>query len=328
MEISPELISAKEALEDPLLDSGLITGIDFGLRDEDNPDPDDLALRFFVADLGAVPPEVSAAADLFPFPTVIIQRVFDVSQGVTLPDTSSRPRPVEGGVSVSPGRFASSPTGGIAGTLGAIVTDAANPEIRYGISNFHVLCVDAGRMAGQEILQPEPSFGGPLPEDRLGTLDRWAYPETTLVGFVDAALCLLEVSSVGTVADIGPVFGTVAPTPGLPVTKRGRTTGQTFGIVTGFSLSVPVDYPRLPPVTDNFGASTTMRHFKLQFQIRADFPSSIVFGEHGDSGSVVVSDSQVVGLYWGSGSDNPGDPQTIGVASPALFVETELGIRF
>jgi hypothetical protein len=47
-----------------------------GLRDEDNPDPDDIALRFFVA-------------DFFPFPTVIIQRVFDVSQAVTLPDTAA-----------------------------------------------------------------------------------------------------------------------------------------------------------------------------------------------------------------------------------------------
>jgi hypothetical protein len=65
------------------------------------------------------------------------------------------------------------------------VTDAADPDIRYGISNFHVLCVEAGRMAGQEILQPEPSLLGPLPGDRLGTLDHWAYPETTLVGFVE-----------------------------------------------------------------------------------------------------------------------------------------------
>jgi len=112
------------------------------------------------------------------------------------------------------------------------------------------------------------------------------------------------------------------------VTKRGRSTGQTFGIVCGFQLSVPVDYPRLPPVPDGLGGLTTMRRFKLQFQVRADFPTSIVFGERGDSGSVVVSDSQVVGLYWGSGSDSPGDPLRIGVASPALFVESALNIRF
>ncbi|SCF19927.1 hypothetical protein GA0074695_4267 [Micromonospora viridifaciens] len=302
-----------------MLQAGLITGIGFGLRDEEAVDPDDLALRIFVADAESVPEEVQTVIDTFPFPVVVIQRVFEFT--AQLPDTSPY-RPIMGGTSVATSRLP------IAGTLGAIVQDASDPSIFYGLSNFHVLCVDPSRAKGDPIVQPEPSPLGSLPGDRIGTLDHWSFPENTLSGPVDAAVCRLERDSVPEIVDIGPVFGTIAAEPGTLVTKRGRSTGQTFGIVTDTKFSVALDYPAFPAVGS---PPTTFRIFTNQIQMRPDFPKTIVFGEQGDSGSLVVGpEGRAVGLYFGSGWNprDPGDPIRYGVASPADVVATELGITF
>lgn len=324
MDIPLEAVAAKNALEDPLLEAGLITGVDFGVRNEEQPDPEDLALRIFVLDVTNVPFEVRAAIQFFPFPVVILQRVFMITQQ---PDTL-RHRPTTGGVSVASTRFFA--TGTIhAGTLGAIVSDVLDPSIKYGLSNHHVLCVDLNRQVGDEIVQPEPSVLGVLPGDRVGTLSDWSFPETTLVGNVDAAVCRLDQASLQHIVDIGAVSGTVLATPGMQVRKRGRTTGLTFGWISGTDGSYSLDFPNLPAVSTSTGRTTTARILKNQIQIHADFPLSTVFGEHGDSGSVVVdAANHVVGLYWGSGTDSLGNPLTFGLASTATGIEAALGIIF
>jgi hypothetical protein len=325
MDIPPEVIAAKDALEQPLLQSGLITGIGFGLRDEDNPDPDDLVLRIFVADADAVPFEVQAALETFPFPAVIVQRSFGLTS-VILPDTLPY-RPVQGGCSVGASRFFS--TGIIhEGTLGAVVQDASDPQIFYGLSNYHVLCVDTARQSADAIVQPEPTPFGVLPASRVGSLDRWAFPENTPSGTVEAAIFRIDpnVFSLPEIVDIGPVLGSIPATPGMQVTKRGRTTGQTFGIVTDIHFSTAVNFPALPAVGT---PPSTFRTFTEQIQISADFPQSLVFGDSGDSGSLVVGgDNKAVGLYWGSGFDAPGNPLRFGIASPAAAVAQALNITF
>src|SRR5262249_26320700 len=113
---------------------------------------------------------------------------------------------------------------------------------------------------------------------------------------------------------------------GMQVTKRGRTTGQTFGIVMSVGGSYTHDYTGLLAVGT---PPSTVRLFTNQIQIRADFPQSIVFGDSGDSGSLVVGDdNKAVGLYWGSGSTTPGDPLVYGIATPADTVAQALGITF
>src|SRR5262249_35789669 len=149
------------------------------------------------------------------------------------------------------------------------------------------LCVDTQRQAGDEIVQPEPSILGPLPGDRVGALDRWAFPETVSSGQVDAAIFRIEGDSIPEIIDIGPVFGTIPAKPGMQVTKRGRTTGQTFGIVMSVGGSYTHDYTGLLAVGT---PPSTVRLFTNQIQIRADFPQSVVFGDSGDSGSLVVGD--------------------------------------
>jgi hypothetical protein len=88
-------------------------------------------------------------------------------------------------------------------------------------------------------------------------------------------------------------------------------------------------YDDLPPVSALPGSPPGVyRMLTDQLQIRIDFPQSIVFGDHGDSGALVVSDGQAVGLYFASGSDSLGDPLRYGLASPAQTVEQALGITF
>lgn len=321
MEIPSEVILAKEELEDPLLDAELITGIDFGVRDEDQRDPDDLALRVFVADLEAIPAELQSALAGFPFPTVVLQRVFSLTQSS---DTAIH-RPVLGGVSVAAARF----VGGDVpvGTLGAIVHHPTQPDRIFGLSNYHVLCHDSGRQEGEEIIQPEPGPDGRrVPGDHLGTLERFAFPETTRSGVVDAAICSIDVDFLAEIEELGSIAGTTFAAHTMPVTKRGRSTGKTFGWISGMDGAYLFNYPHLPPVGS---PPTIKRRLKRQMQIHVDFPRSIVFGEEGDSGSVVVGpDNLVVGLYWGSGSEKPDDPLTHGVATPIQNVELALNISF
>jgi hypothetical protein len=323
MEIPPEVVAAKNVLEEPLLAAGLITGIDFGVRDEEHPDPEDLALRVFVGDAGNVPPEVHAALVGFPFTVIVLQRVFMLTQ---LPDTV-RHRPLVGGVSVASSRFLASGTVPV-GTLGAIVTDSFDPSVRYGLSNHHVLCGDMGRQVGDPIVQPEPSLLGILQGDAAGRLHAWSFPETTADGVVDAAIFTLDpgLESRPEIVELGPVSGTVAARHGMLVSKRGRTTGRTFGWISGVSGSYSLDFPRLPPVGN---PRSTARTLKEQIQVHVDFPQSIVFGESGDSGSVVVGEeNRVVGLYWASGTDALGNPLRFGLVNGAGFVEMRLGITF
>ncbi|MEZ0448499.1 hypothetical protein [Cellulomonas sp. ICMP 17802] len=324
MDIPPEVLSAKELFEGPLLEAGLITGCDIGVRDEDAPDPDDLALRVFVFDQEDVPDAVTQASASFPFPVVIIQRVFEITG--SLPDTD-RERPLQGGVSVAASRFHLMGSDFV-GTLGAIVSDASDPSIFYGLSNHHVLCHDILRAQGNEIVQPPPGLLGVLPGDPIGRLERWAFPETTASGVVDAAICRLDVDSVPEIKEIGPAFGTMEVTHAVHVTKRGATTGQTFGWVSGTLFSVTAEYVDMPPV-----GSSTSRTLTGQLQVHIDFPQTVIFGDSGDSGSVVVAQddggfTRVVGLYWGSGSASPGDPIKHGVCTPASVVESQLNIRF
>ena len=324
MQIPPEVVAAKEALEDVWLEQGLVTGIDFGVRDEEEPNPEDLALRIFVSDASNVPIEVTTAMQAFPFPVVVIQRRFRMTQ---LPDLQPY-RPVAGGVSTGPsrllngGRFSS-------GTLGAIVTDPLDPTLLLGLSNYHVLCVDAHRQSGDEIVQPEATILGVLPGSRIGTLYAWSFPETTLVGLVDAAACRLDIEARREIVEIGVTSGVVEPSIGMLVSKRGRTTGRTFGWISGLDGSYPLDYPELPPVVNSLGQATSLRIFKRQMQIHIDFPQSIVFGESGDSGSLVIgTGDRVVGLYFAGGSNEMDEPLKYGVANYATNVERLLGVDF
>jgi hypothetical protein len=202
------------------------------------------------------------------------------------------------------------------GTLGAVVRDAGGAQV-FGLSNFHVLACDPFRQRGDKVLQPEvsPVFGA-LPGSVVGALERWAFPESVPVGEVDGAICTLDVASAAAVREIGLVNGTCPPELGMPVRKRGRSTALTFGHISGCQGSPTLDIP-------GFG----IRRFTRQIEIRVDFPQSIIFADHGDSGSLVVNGlNQAVGLLFAA-SDTLDFPQT-GLANPIDAVKRELGVSF
>lgn len=331
MPASDAMIAAREGLEDIVFQFPGVTGIDIGFRDEDVPDPDDLAVRIFVEDESAMPTGLLELVDTMGAPFVVVQRSFGTTG---LPDTS-RYRPVVGGVSVASERFASTGTVHV-GTLGAVARTTTTPTpLTVGLSNHHVLAVDGNRAFGDRMCQPEPSPLGLITSDHIGQLVSWSFPEVVYEGVADAAICTIETDAATEITEIGKVNGTSTATLGMLVQKRGRSTGHTVGIVTNDTTGARlgtylVNYPHLPPVLDPVHlVMTTQRKMVNQIIIMADFPQSIVFGESGDSGSVVVDfDNNIVGLYYGGGYRTLGDPLRYGTMTPIEVVVQELGLDF
>ncbi|WP_195152735.1 hypothetical protein [Nocardia abscessus] len=333
MPASPELLAARAALEPALPGIDGVTGIDIGFADEEARDPDDLAVRVFVRDASSIPAVLDDVIGGGDMPIRVIQRTFEPTAAF---DTSAH-RPVVGGVSVGAARFVA--TGNFpVGTLGAIGrTTTTFPPMVIGLSNHHVLAHDGDRNFGDEIIQPEPTPFGRVPNDLIGRLLSWEFPEIVYSGIADAAICSIDLPTVAlpSITDIGLTAGTRPVSLGLPVTKRGRTTGVTHGIVTTDSAeelfgTYYVDYKHLPPVNNPLTAQPTIaRELKNQVQVMIDFPQSAVFGEEGDSGSVVVDGAnRIVGLYFAGGYDAPGNPIRFGLMTPISVIEQALGISF
>jgi hypothetical protein len=331
MPASPEMLAARRTLEPLLPGFDVVTGIDIGFADEEARDPDNLAVRIFVSDSSAVPQELTDAIAAAGAPVVIIQRTFEPGGAVD----SSMHRPVVGGVSVGAARFVA--TGDFpVGTLGAIGrTTGTDPSIVIGLSNHHVLAHDANRAVGDNIIQPEPTPFGELPNDTIGTLLSWEFPEIVYSGIADAAICSVNVPVQGDIADLGAVAGTAAPSIGMLVTKRGRTTGVTHGIVTTDDSDALLGtyflpYPHLPPVNNpDTGVPTVRRQLTGQVQVMIDFPQSIVWSDSGDSGSVVLdTDNAIVGLHFAHGFASDGEPIAFGLMTPISVVVQALGLTF
>lgn len=331
MPASPEMLAARQALEPILPGFDVVTGIDIGFADEESRDPDNLAVRIFVSDSSAVPQELSDAIAFAGAPISIIQRTFEPGGGVD----SSMHRPVVGGVSVGAARFVASGDFPL-GTLGAVGrTTTTDPSMVIGLSNHHVLAHDQNRAFGDEIIQPEPTPFGRLPNDSIGTLLSWEFPEIVYSGVADAAICSVNVPVQGEIAELGAVGGTGTPSIGMLVTKRGRTTGVTNGIVTtddsdALLGTYYLNYPHLPPVNNPVnGLPTIRRQFTGQVQVMIDFPQSIVWSDNGDSGSVVLdTNNNIVGLHFGHGFASAGEPIGFGIMTPIDVVVQALGLTF
>lgn len=305
-----------------------VTGIDIGVRDESEPVGDDLAVRVFVRGGGdpAVRVTADAIASQFQLPVIVQQRVFFP---LSLPDTAMY-RPVAGGVSVCASRFVGGGHGISVGTLGGVARTIRTPvPLTVGVSNHHVLCVDQNRSFGDEIIQPQPDpgTGHRLADDRIGALASWSFPELVYQGVADAAIFTLEKESFASVVDIGATTGTTAARRMMQVTKRGRTSGQTFGWVSALGGSYQTDYPQLPTVGN---PPTVERQLVNQIQVHIDFPLTMIFLESGDSGALLLESgtNRIVGLLYAGGALTEGDPIESALATPIDVIETELGITF
>ncbi|MDY0884700.1 hypothetical protein ACFPL7_03215 [Dongia soli] len=168
----------------------------------------------------------------------------------------------------------------------------------YVLSNAHVLSIAHGgaRPAmgrkGDKVLYPGPADGGRLPDD-------WAAVLADIVPFkaggtflnrVDAALAEINRDRLDDL-DFA-LYGVsgppemIAPQRGMTVIKRGRTTGDTEGVVQDINFRAVIDYDAVGPV---------------------GFLDQVLCTPHtkpGDSGSLVVAkeSGKIVGLHFAGAS--------------------------
>ncbi|HEX8869319.1 MAG TPA: hypothetical protein VF821_26900 [Lentzea sp.] len=180
----------------------------------------------------------------------------------------------------------------IAGTLGAFAITRTEPRKVLGLTTFHVGCVDDSWAVGDEFVHPSRVDGGVPGADQVAVLDRAA-----LAGAVSAAGLKMGARPFrAEVLEIGAITGAAKAVIGSTVRKRGRTTELTYGVIVSTDATLRLDFG------DGIGVRT------LRDQIRVH--SADRFGDHGDSGAVLVdADNRVVGLYVaGSGSTGFANP--------------------
>ncbi len=223
-------------------------------------------------------------------------------------DRRSRVDPLIGGVSVGNPRIT-------AGTLGAIVWDRGDGEACI-LSNWHVLCGDPACVAGETILQPGP-FDGGRPADKVAELKRFR-----LDSDADAALARLtgERDSSRDILGLAPIPGIDTPALGMLVSKSGRTTGNTEGVIDGVGLSTTINY------------GSVVQSFSQQIHIvpRPPWPTvDYELSKGGDSGSVWINDASgnAVGLHF-AGESDPSPSAENAIANRMEKVAEELNFQF
>jgi hypothetical protein len=186
------------------------------------------------------------------------------------------------------------------GTLGALVQD--NNNVKYILSNNHVLALGDKALAGDDISQP-------------GLIDSNCQISTIVADFttapklgsnVDAAIAQLRtglMDGTGFIEDIGVPSSVVRnASVGLGVAKSGRTTGYQTGTISSINSSVTVKYT--VECGSNKGTNVS---YTNQVVI-----NSTTFSAGGDSGSLIVTNDSnrqpVALLFAGSSTSTIGNP--------------------
>ena len=302
-----------------------VTGVDVGYKISGDKLTDQLAVRVHVE--RKLPTEALAEHDVFSVsgdPTKLGSFPIDVIEARYGPSETSAPAeledliglerttvfdPLVGGISVGNPRVT-------AGTLGAIVWDRTDCSVSL-ISNWHVLAGADAAVAGEAIFQPGVADGGTT-ANTVATLTRFR-----LDADMDAAIARLN-GARGSSRDIiglNPIPGIDAPVLGMNVTKSGRTTGVTQGVIDGISFSGTINYP-------NHGPNT----FNNQIHIvpRPPWPAiDYEVSRGGDSGSVWINDAtgRAVGLHF-AGETDPTPASENALANPMNRVAAATGLNF
>ena len=199
------------------------------------------------------------------------------------------------------------------GTMGCLLRDRTDATAVYGLTNYHVAANGDGKlMLSWRVLQrkePEPS----QLHEPFGTAAGGAEDHLR-----DAAVFRLDpgMTWLPAIRDLGFVKGThdvtiaEAATHTYQVRKRGARTGVTGGIV----IAVGAD------------GSTEGTTHKNAIAIRpnpdpASATQQMTFGDHGDSGSVVINDNnEVVGLHYAAVEAKDGGTLLNGFSIPIAAV--------
>lgn len=324
MKTMEALISTKESVEDEFLKKENVTGVSIGIKKTGGVDTGELAIIVYVAekkDAKSLSKEELIPKRVGDIKTDVVQRTFVLHplmakvQDKKLQVDPTRYDSITGGISIGPCRSVhleppevEAPGDYVfTGTLGAVVKDNASGENML-LSNFHVMCIDDQWKVGDQMSQQSLVDGGTCPADVVGELQRAALTES-----VDCAISSYTADRPISceIKEIGDVTGIADTAIDMAVRKRGRTTGLTYGRVVSTTLTVKI----------NYGDGLGVRLLRNQIDIEPDKSKNDMFGDHGDSGSVVVNDkSQVIGLHFAG--DNTGS----GVANPIKAVMEALNI--
>jgi endonuclease G len=190
---------------------------------------------------------------------------------------ANRANPLQGGISIST-QYSGS------GTLGGVVRDRSTGRPML-LSNWHVIVTYWGAPRGQSIVQPSRDDGG-TSADVIATLDRDAMSSN-----LDAAVAYLNNSRrpSNSQLNIGTVSRPGVAILGLHVEKTGRSSGRTFGRITGI------------------GGVQRLRYGWVERIIRSVITIEPRGGEvsrPGDSGSWWISSAtrEAVGLHFAGGN--------------------------
>ena len=318
-----EVIEIKTKHEEALFSVNGVFRVDVGIKDIDD-DPDEVFIRVFMKDLSnkhLVPKELDGVE------THVIEggmpraltigasdnEVLTTDNSAGTVNPKSRYDPLEGGISVGPCR--SIQNNSYVGTLGALVIDNSDGQV-YGLSNFHVLCVDSNWKPGDQVVQPSRPDGGSCPSDVVGEIVKGAFPgQGSYTGSsVDAAVTsILQRDVSHKCLGLGDFAKVTSPTIGTKVKKMGRTTDLTYGTITGIKGTV----------VGNFGSLGKAVTLHNQITIDPSTKKNQQFCKGGDSGSVVVDDNMgVIGLLCAEDSKTGS-----GIANNFSDVEAALNVK-
>lgn len=299
-----EIVAAKDRAAAVLLRLPNVTSVGIGGRVRAGQRLPELVLKVYVD--SKVPTDQLAPSERIPseiegLPTDVVQMP-TVGTGATGPAPPGQPeipsanrdsekyRPIVGGSHMQGGLSDST-----FGTIGCVMVSTTDAEKAYAFTNWHV-------MQGDNHTDPtigDTKAGQPTNKDSItkccshiiGTLAAGARNTST-----DAALIELKPGTQwkAEVLDIGPLSGehpidSAEAATHPAVRKRGARSRLSGGVVDSIGASITVDgisYSNAMVVVPN--ANTTLAttdHF--------------LFGQHGDSGSVIVNDAnQVVGVFF------------------------------
>ena len=189
-------------------------------------------------------PERVVSEDRIGFPVDIIEADYRLSWSWWMPwYPPPRARffdPLQGGISIS------NEFGFGSGTLGGFVRDRTTGELMI-LSNWHVLAGSAYTRKGARIFQPGYGEGG-RSQHTIGYLERHGMEDG-----IDAAVAMVNDfrSWKNDQLDLGAVSGVVSPQPDMQVTKSGRTSEVTEGMVTGVGGVKMIRYGRFERIVRN-----------------------------------------------------------------------------
>jgi hypothetical protein len=212
----------------------------------------------------------------------------------------NRLRPIQGGVSIAP------LNANYVGTLGCFVRGVASgAEQIYALSNNHVLADVNSLPIGTAIVQPGAETGPTTPADAFAALSSFIpvqFPTSRsarVVNHFDAAIArVTDAGLIRTAAMFGIGNYTpnrAAPVPGTSVTKSGRTTGVTTGVITAIHVN---------GVQINYGTQAGPRIAVFDDVIEITGTAGRPFSLPGDSGSVILESNSgrpVALLFAGDG---------------------------